>query len=520
MIHPIEDATPEPVADESTLSALEKSGQRYERLLSAVTSYRYTVRLNGEIPTTTDHTDGCLATTGYAPEDYAKDPHLWFSMIHADDKTKVREQLNRVLSGQEIAPVEHRIIHRDGTTRWVRDTIVLHHDGNGRLVRYDGLVEDITERKDAEALFQRLVESAPDAIVIVDQEGRITLVNEQTERVFGYTRDELPGEPLEILVPERFRDRHRQYRADYAASPRIRPMDAGLELCGRRKDGSEFPAEITLSPLRTERGLLVFSSIRDISARRRMEELLLANEATMLAAQKIQEGLLPNTPPRMPGFDVSGAVWPAEFVAGDYFDYFDADDGSLVVAVGDVSGHGVGSGLVMASMHAIVRTLSCTSRKLDETLHIANRLLLQDKTEHFVTLILGRLNPAARSLEYLNAGHPSGFVFDATGNVRDRLESSAVPLGVIANAAFQRPATVHLRTGDVVLLITDGIPEARAPSGEFFGKDRVVERARGLLRQSAREIAQGVCSAVREFIADETQRDDITVLVIKVRETV
>jgi sigma-B regulation protein RsbU (phosphoserine phosphatase) len=254
----------------------------------------------------------------------------------------------------------------------------------------------------------------------------------------------------------------------------------------------------------------------DITKRKETEQALLERNAQLCVAQHIQEYLLPDKSPALPGFDIAGASHPAEYAAGDHYDFLDMSDGSTGFVVGDVSGHGIGPAILMASLCARLRSLAETDRPIDGILTRANIALTNEVEEsQFITAILARLDTTSKTLTYVNAGHPSGYVLDRCGRVKALMESTGIPLAILPEAEFTFGTSIKLERGDTVILLTDGVLEARSPDGEFFGMDRVLQVVRRNYDQVAGELIGLVRHAVSEFCGGKELSDDFTMVLMK-----
>ena len=251
--------------------------------------------------------------------------------------------------------------------------------------------------------------------------------------------------------------------------------------------------------------------------RERAERELRVAHEDMNAARSIQQRLFPDKPPQIKGFDIGGGSFPAGDTGGDYYDFVPMLGGAWGLVVGDVSGHGFGPALLMANTRAYLRALAMTCGGVGDVLTRTNAALGEDTAdEHFVTLLFARLDPADRTVVYASAGHNPGLVLDSEGNVRRELKSTDLPLGVEADTQFTAAEKFALSPGDMLFLFTDGLVEARAPDKTDFGLERALETIRTHRTRPANEIVHALYQHARDFEGGEPQRDDVTIVVVKV----
>jgi len=281
------------IARRKLTNALAVSDTRYGLLLNSITDYTYQVKYDDENRITSFHNAGCEAVTGYTPDDYGRDPHLWYRMIHADDRQEVVRMTTQVFSHPSPPPLEHRIIHKDGSLRWIRNTLLPRYDYLGRLFGYDGLVSDITERKNAEMAlreseerYRLMTENALDIISRLSVDGSILYISPACRSLLGYDPREVIGRPArDFLLDEeaenirtKVREAVKAKREGYSFQHRL-----------ARKGGGSIWMETMGRLIYSREGDPVESQCvsRDITYRKQTEEILHYQKALLEAQSEV-----------------------------------------------------------------------------------------------------------------------------------------------------------------------------------------------------------------------------------------
>jgi len=241
---------------------------------------------------------------------------------------------------------------------------------------------------------------------------------------------------------------------------------------------------------------------------------------SLALAMEIQQNLLPHSCPRPEGFDISGGVDYCDETGGDYYDFIEILDkkpNCIGIAIGDVTGHGIGAALLMASARAVIRSHAIHhTGRLDQLFEDVNVHMVHDTGEtRFMTLFYTVLDCENRTLLYASAGHdPTLWLHARTGEIEE-LGNTGIPLGILPDAEYAQKGPLKLETGDLLVFSTDGVREARNAQGEMFGLQRFVDTVRRCADDSAEMIRQEIVLAVRAFQGGHSQDDDITLVIVK-----
>jgi PAS domain S-box-containing protein len=387
-------------------------------------------------------------------------------------------------------------------------------DVAGRLIGGVVVFRDVTDQKRAHEVSQRLssaVEQTADCVFITDRAGVIEYVNPAFESTTGYSRSEAIGRTPAVLKsglqpPE-------YYATLWATVTRGEPFSGTV--INRKSSGEHFYAEQTITPMRdvsTGEITHFVSVMRDMTERIKLRE----RDFEMRLGSAVQKRLFPQGSLVVPGYDIAGRVAPASATCGDYFDFIPLRDGRLTLAIADVSGHGVGSALIMTAMRAYLRSLTGTLASLDSLAGELNRLLFADLEEQrFVTMILAVLDTGSGTLRWANFGHPTGYVLDRSGTVKAELKSGCRPLGLFPDLICAEGPAIALEPGDALVLLTDGILEAMSPDGREFGPTGVEDVLRSVCDRPADVVAARLIAEAQLFAREQLQDDDLTVVVCR-----
>lgn len=384
---------------------------------------------------------------------------------------------------------------------------------------------------DQAKVLESVIECLPDGVIVADRSGTFLIFNAAARQILGRGPQDVPPADWVRTYGYHLPDGVTPYPSDQLPLARAlrgeEVQNAEIFIRNERvPDGRWINA--SAMPWRDESGvthgaLVIF---RDVSDKKKSLELneRLSNvveqserhQVQLDAAHVIQQRLYPKEAPQTPGFDIAGAAYPAESLCGDYYDFFPMPGGCLGMTIADVCGHGLGPSILMAQARAYLRSLALTHADVGEVLRRLNEILTVEGSEReFVTQILVRLDPDARTLVYTNAGHPPGFLLDQGGEVREELRACNLPLGLYADRLYPSSRAIRLEPGDLLVLFTDGITECSGRAGGEFGNEGVLEIVRRHRRDPARRILDALYEAASGFRFKGPQLDDMTAIVCK-----
>lgn len=390
---------------------------------------------------------------------------------------------------------------------------------NELAVRYEQVAKerDLYRRK-----FERvrqLLDLVPDIVYAIDEDGRIIDANKSFAEFYNTTVEEARGKLLSEVDPrpeqaaellETIR------RLSQSTEPVFMPEEKVVDAHGQTRFFQTY--DIPFRQLDANRPALM-GVATDITQRRYFEQQIRQKdrlEHDLLIARKIQQDLLPKHGPDALGFDIAGWNRPADETGGDYYDWMSLPDGRVAVTIADATGHGIGPALIVAVCRAYFRASRHEPDPIERMVARVNRLLNDDLSDgRFVTAAVGILDPQRGRLQLYSAGHGPMLYFDAQDRVVHCWNADDLPLGILAESTGGKSRTIDMKTGDALVLITDGLFEASNLSGELFGIERLTDAIAAHASGESRSLIEQVRNQVDQFASGQPACDDLTMLVVK-----
>ena len=455
----------------------------FRELIENLDEYIYCVQYENGAVVSTYHTSSCLRVTGYSVEEFTADGKLWFSMILEKDRDKVQGFLDDVVRLKRPGILEHRIIHKSGTERWVNNKVAVTLDAKGEIKSLNGFIMDITDMKAAIkklAQLNRAVEQSPSTVVITNAVGEIEYANPKFSSLTGYTIEEAAGKNPSILKSgEQPKEFYRHLWDTILSGKEWRG-----EFHNRKKNGELYWEFASISPIRDSEGKIThFVAVKeDVTERKSAQEALRVSEEKLRQrmdlmerdlklAQMTQKALLPQNAPVLELLEVDYRYLPLDQVGGDYFSFMSGPDRSLGVFVGDVVGHGVSAALYVSLIKSVSERIFLDhGNNPARYIENLNKLLINEMKSSFITAVYGLFdfrNDSVR-LTLANGGHPHPVVYRAETGEFTQVKTSGTVIGMIETAMFQEEQ-ILLFPGDRVFIFTDGIPETENESRQIIG---------------------------------------------------
>jgi sigma-B regulation protein RsbU (phosphoserine phosphatase) len=457
-----------------------------------------------------------ISRFGYAAEDFLSNRIMFRQIVHPDDAERVVAEIKAYVDqGVDNYIQVYRITTKDGGVRWIEDHTSVVDDPDTGIRYHQGIVVDITGRKEAEeklrrseTKFRRIVETTGEGFLLMDKDLMVTDVNQAFCRLVKKAKHAALGNSVFDMIAEGRRGFLYANREEIFRKPHYE-----FETVLAAGDGELVPVLVHGNTLYGEADQIIgnMAFITDMTAHKKA--LILAGE--------VQKSLMPQAAPEIQGLDIAGKMIPCDEIGGDYFDFIMDPQGAagpFTVVVGDISGHGVDSSLLMATARAILRMRSSQPGAIPEIVGDINQKLTEDvfETGKFMTLLYLTVAADRRHIAWVRAGHEPAWLYDPRHDTFTELKGPGIALGVEPTYRYRQSCRADLEVGQLIVVGTDGVWEGHNKAGEMFGKQRlqaVIRRDRAL---PAQEILDNVFRAHRRFTQDARNEDDLTLVIMKI----